>query len=615
MTPNATLAGAVLGRLAGLGVVDYVVCAGARNVPLVASLLERCQDLKLRVWHHFDERAAAFFALGLAKGTGEPVAVLTTSGTAVAELLPAAIEGYYSGIPLVWVTADRPVDFRGSGSPQAIEQAGIFGPYAMALDVEAVEGLTSLTDWTGDAPLHLNVCFDEPRADDRNASWGPEAPVAERANVPTGRPDDAHPGSVAASATADAFIVAPVAERANVPTERPDDAHPGSVAASATADAFIGAPVAERANVPTERPDDAHPGSVAADAFIEAPVAERANVPTGRPDEAHPGSVAASATAFCSGRDGLLVLLGELPSSWRPSVESFLVSLGAPVWAEATSGLRESPALAALLRYGEPALPQKILRIGGVPSLRLWRDLETNPGIPALSICRRPFSGLARPSQLVVTSAFPALTLPTQGGQFPEPTLSNGGAFARFPRSEPALVHDLSRWIPSHALVYLGNSLPIREWNRFATIDPPHPHAHASRGAKGIDGQVATFLGLSNGAEESWGLFGDLTALYDLNAPALLSQLAPGKRRIVVINNGGGRIFSRLPSMAGMAHGEKQVTENRHRIGFEAWASMWGVEYRFWRAGEAFPEDLPDTVLIEAVPDEDETEASWNWGK
>ena len=60
MTPNANLAGAVLGRLAGLGVRDYVVCAGARNVPLVSSLLTRCQDLNLRVWHHFDERAAGF---------------------------------------------------------------------------------------------------------------------------------------------------------------------------------------------------------------------------------------------------------------------------------------------------------------------------------------------------------------------------------------------------------------------------------------------------------------------------------------------------------------------------------------------------------------------------
>jgi 2-succinyl-5-enolpyruvyl-6-hydroxy-3-cyclohexene-1-carboxylate synthase len=553
MTPNATLAGAVLGRLAGLGVESFVVCAGARNVPLVSSLLSRCRDLDLRVWHHFDERAAAFFALGLAKRSGAPVAVLTTSGTAVAELLPAAIEAYYSGIPLVLVTADRPAGFRGSGAPQAIEQAGIFGPYAMAIDLETADGLAPLAGWTRDFPLHLNVCLDEPRAEDRHESWMPEAPVAERANVPT---------------------------------EQPNDARLGSVAASATAAASIGAPVAERANVPGERPNDARPGSVAA-----------------------------SATAFCEDRDGLLVLLGELPDSWRETVTRFLVSLGAPVWAEATSGLRESPALAALLRYGEPALPKKVLRIGGVPSLRLWRDLEINSTIPVLSIGRRPFSGLARPSQLIVTSAFPSITLPTQEGPVADPTLFDGAAFVRFPRSEPALFHALSRVIPSSALVYLGNSLPIREWNSFAVADPPHPHCQASRGANGIDGQVATFLGLSSGEGESWGIFGDLTALYDLNAPALLPQLAPAKRRLVVIHNGGGRIFSRLPSMAGMAAEEKQVTENRHRIGFEAWASMWGLEYRLWRAGEAFPADLPDTVLIEAVPDEAETEAFWKWGK
>lgn len=523
MTPNAILAGAVLGRLAGLGVGDYVVCAGARNVPLVGSLLARCQDLDLRVWHHFDERAAAFFALGLAKRSGRPVAVLTTSGTAVAELLPAAIEAYYSGVPLVLVTADRPAGFRGSGAPQAIEQAGIFGPYAMAMDVSDAEGFASLAEWTGEAPLHLNVCFEEPRADDRHASWGME-PRALSLNV--------------------------------------------------------------------------------ASTSVEGPASKTAT------------EVAATlATAFCEEPAGLLVLLGELPQSWRGAVTRFLVSLGASVWAEATSGLREAPALAGLLRYGEPVLPRKILRIGGVPSLRLWRDLETNPGVPVLSICRRPFSGLARPSQLVVIEAFPDFTVPTQEGVLPEPTHFDGSAFASFPRSEPALFHALSREIPSHALVYLGNSLPIREWNSFAVVDPPHPHAFASRGANGIDGQVATFLGLSEGEAESWGIFGDLTALYDLNAPALLGSLTPAKRRIVVINNGGGRIFSRLPSMAGMASDEKEVTENRHQLGFEAWAAMWGIDYRLWRAGEAFPTDLPDAVLIETIPDETETESFWKWGK
>jgi 2-succinyl-5-enolpyruvyl-6-hydroxy-3-cyclohexene-1-carboxylate synthase len=289
--------------------------------------------------------------------------------------------------------------------------------------------------------------------------------------------------------------------------------------------------------------------------------------------------------------------------------------LGAPVWAEAASGLRENPALAGLLRYGEPALARKILRVGGVPSLRLWRDLEANAAIPVLSICRRPFPGLARPSRLLLASVFPDLVLPRQGGPPADPTLFDGAAFARFPRSEPALVHALSREIPSHALVYLGNSLPVREWNAFAVVDPPHPHCRASRGANGIDGQVATFLGLSAGEAESWGIFGDLTALCDLNAPALVDQTGPGKRRIVVIHNGGGRLFSRLPSMAGMATDEKKITENRHRVGFEPWAAMWGIAHRLWRAGEAFPEDLPDTVLIEAVPDEAETEAFWNRGK
>jgi len=520
MTPNAILAGAVLGRLAGLGVESFLVCAGARNVPLAGSLLARGQDSGLRVWHHFDERAAAFFALGLAKRSGAPVAVVTTSGTAVAELLPAAIEAYYSGVPLILVTADRPANFRGSGAPQAIEQAGIFGPYAMAIDLETADDLAPLAEWTHDFPLHLNVCLDEPRPEDRSASW-----------------------------------------------------------------------------------------------IAEAPVAERANVADERRDDAPSGSVAASAIAFCEDREGLLVLLGELPDSWRATVTRFLVSLGAPVWAEATSGLRESRALAALLRHGEPDLPKKVLRIGGVPSLRLWRDLEANASIPVLSICPRPFSGLARPSQLLVIRRFPGLVLPAQEGRTAAPAPFDEAAIARFPRSEPALVHALSREIPSSALVYLGNSLPIREWNSFATVDPPHPRCHASRGANGIDGQVATFLGLSDGEGESWGIFGDLTALYDLNAPALLPQLAPAKRRLVVINNGGGRIFSRLPSMAGMAAEEKQVTENRHRIGFEPWASMWGLEYRLWRAGEAFPDDLPDTVLIEAVPDEAETELFWKGEK
>ena len=530
MSPNAILAGSVLGHVAGLGVRDWVVCAGARNAPLVASLLARAETGGLRVRHHFDERAAAFFALGLAKRTGAPAAVLTTSGTAAAELLPAAVEAHYAGVPLVLVTADRPAAYRGSGAPQAIEQAGLLGPYALALDVPQPGGLADLSQWQGDAPLHLNVAFEEPRAEDRNEEWEIEDLRFEISNFESG------------SAEEDGELL-----------------------------------------------------------------------------------------EFCREREGLLVLLGELPEDWRGPVEHFVAALGCPVWAEAASGLRESAALAGRLLRGEPPLPARVLRIGGVPSLRLWRDLEADDSLPVLSVCRRPFPGLARPSRLIVTRRFPDLP-PSEGAQqgrvadstlsggtqpslVADPTLLSREAEARWrssPGAEPAMLRELSRRIPSGALVYLGNSLPIREWNLAAVDDPPHPRCFASRGANGIDGQVATFLGLSEGEGESWGIFGDLTALYDLNAPALLPQLSRGRRRIVVIHNGGGRIFSRLPAMAGLPEPEKRVTENRHEVGFGPWAAMWGIEHRLWRAGEPFPDvSEVETLLLEIRPDEEETEAFW----
>ncbi len=147
---NIAAARAVIERVRGAGVTDFCVCGGSRNAPLIAVLAEA------NVYSFVDERSAAFFALGRIKRDDKPVAVVTTSGTAAAELLPAAIEAYYSGAPLVLITADRPARFRGTGAPQAIEQAGLFGPYA-AVDFDR---------WNRRAPLHLNVEFDEPLIDE-----------------------------------------------------------------------------------------------------------------------------------------------------------------------------------------------------------------------------------------------------------------------------------------------------------------------------------------------------------------------------------------------------------------------------------------------------------------
>ncbi len=160
---NITLAKKVVAELQRMGVKEFCLCPGGRNSPLVV-VLEKTSGIKL--YTHFEERAAAFFALGRCKNLGAPVAVITTSGTAAAEILPATIEAYYSGLPLVLVTADRPRRDRGTGAPQAIEQVGLYTKYiTKEWDVAAGEPF-DLQDWEKNFPCHLNICFDEPLIDE-----------------------------------------------------------------------------------------------------------------------------------------------------------------------------------------------------------------------------------------------------------------------------------------------------------------------------------------------------------------------------------------------------------------------------------------------------------------
>ncbi|MEY4484758.1 MAG: 2-succinyl-5-enolpyruvyl-6-hydroxy-3-cyclohexene-carboxylic-acid synthase, partial [Verrucomicrobiota bacterium] len=168
---NAAVIRALFRELDRLGVVEYCVAAGARNAPLLVALSQRQPARKFL--HFFEERSAAFFALGRVMDTRRPVAVFTTSGTAVAELLPAVIEAYYQGLPLVVVSADRPSHYRGSGAPQAIEQVGLFGKYVVReAEIEWLTGHgLQMSDGvaTDGGPMHFNVCLEE----------GMEAPLLE----------------------------------------------------------------------------------------------------------------------------------------------------------------------------------------------------------------------------------------------------------------------------------------------------------------------------------------------------------------------------------------------------------------------------------------------------
>lgn len=161
----------LVGTLAGLGLRHAALSPGSRSTPLSLAFLEHPA---ISTWVHHDERSGSFFALGLAKQTGRPVAVVTTSGTAAAELCPAAVEARFGLVPLLLLTADRPPELRGVGAPQTIDQPGMFAK--AVLRSEDVM-LTDLSDMAIEAlarevwadswdqppgPVHLNLGFREP---------------------------------------------------------------------------------------------------------------------------------------------------------------------------------------------------------------------------------------------------------------------------------------------------------------------------------------------------------------------------------------------------------------------------------------------------------------------
>jgi 2-succinyl-5-enolpyruvyl-6-hydroxy-3-cyclohexene-1-carboxylate synthase len=469
---NISEARRVIEQACALGAIDFCVCAGSRNAPLLAVL--GASDL--RSFSFVDERSAAFFALGRAKLTERPVAVVTTSGTAVAELLPAAIEAHYSGTPLILITADRPGRYRGTGAPQAIEQESIFGVYAQA------------------TVTHINVEFDEPLIDEAVERWRL-----------TGWPGGVTP--------------------------------------------------------PTA---------------------------IGRRDGAQPAGEDASAPTVS---DRPLLILGGLHERHREAVRTFAQQLKAPVYAEPLSGLREDPSLQHLLiTAGERMIARgnfdSVIRIGNVPTLRFWRDLdESRRDLPLVSYSDLPFTGCSR-GEVHPIEALPDLAPRQRDERFFAEDRERAESIQRVlddePQSELSMVRELSRTIPPNSRLYLGNSLPIREWDLAATREPRGFAIEANRGANGIDGQLSTFFGQCDPAVANLCLVGDLTAIYDGNAPWIVPQLDAGTDfRIVIMNNGGGKIFGRVPSLRALDDATRErMIENIHGIRFDHWAGMWGIEDR-----------------------------------
>ena len=170
------LARSVVRALLDAGLQHAVLCPGSRNAPLSFALRDAASAGLLTLHTRVDERTAAFLALGIAKVSGRPAAVVTTSGTAAANLHPAVLVAAHAGVPLVAVTADRPASLRGTGANQTTDQVRLFGGAAVSVDVDrADDTVLEVALGTLDrAPVHLNVQLTDPLVPDAApSSHGP----------------------------------------------------------------------------------------------------------------------------------------------------------------------------------------------------------------------------------------------------------------------------------------------------------------------------------------------------------------------------------------------------------------------------------------------------------
>jgi 2-succinyl-5-enolpyruvyl-6-hydroxy-3-cyclohexene-1-carboxylate synthase len=487
---DAALLRAFAADLVAAGVRDAVVCPGSRSTPLALALRTN-GDLRVRVL--LDERAAGFFAVGMARTDRRPVVVLVTSGTAAMELGPAVVEAAHARVPLIVLTADRPAELRDRGAPQTIDQDHLYGRQAKwfaelplfdghpatAAHVRSLAGRAVATALAAPAgPVHLNVPFREPLLPDGPLGDGRVEPSF--ATGVTGRRtlDDAATDVLAGR-------LAGVERGLIVAGPDDDPALPEALAALAEGTGF---------------PILADPLSgLRTGAHDRSLVIARADqlVRQGAWIEAH--------------RPELVLRTGAMPTS-KPIAELLARTMPELIVLDAGSAWRESALVPATFVQADPA--------------------ETARAIAARSSGRAGDSGWAAEWLLADRAAVEAMDAWLAGLDEP----FEGAPF-------PALAAAL----PDGSILWAGNSMPVRDLDGWLPSTDRSITMRSNRGANGIDGVVSTALGSAAAAAGPVALVvGDLSFLHDLNA-LVAAKLHDLSATIVLVNNDGGGIFSFLP--------------------------------------------------------------------
>ena len=500
---NTLWARAVVEELAKSGVDAVCVCPGSRSTPLTVALAEHDD---IRVFSHLDERSAAFFALGRGKRTGTPTPVVSTSGTATANFHPAVIEANQARVPLLVLTADRPPALSDSGANQTVDQEKLYGDAVRhyrdlpepAVDDRKLRSLrTAVCRAVGEStgakpgPVHLNVPFRKPLE-----------PVDVPGDVP---PDFAADHPLAATGRDGPFVGVH---------------HSPTVPADGTLAAMAGALEDADRSLVVAGPDDAF--GLAGNAA--AGLAEAAGVPLfADPLSAVRFSDHVGGAPVVGGYDGLL------------AADVFQSSVSAP---EVVVRFGASPTSKPLREYLRDSDARQFV----VDPAGEWREatftasdlVVADPTATARALADRVEASAAQSWTVRVTDLEAAYW--DAVANFDPDALLEGDVVAAAAAAAP-----------DPATLFVSNSMPVRDLDRFGRPMQTDLTVLGNRGASGIDGITSSALGAGSATDEPLVVVtGDIAYYHDSNGLLALER-CDVDATIVLVNNDGGGIFHMLP--------------------------------------------------------------------
>ena len=547
----------LVGALVQAGVRRAVTSPGSRSTPLVLAALDAAGvgvAAELDLVSMIDERAAAFFALGQARATGMPTALICTSGSAPAHYLPAILEAREAGLPLIVLSADRPAELMDCGAPQTTDQTKLFGS---AVNFFAEVDLSGRTD-----PLSLRALRRTAAQAVFRSRWprGGAVHLNVRARKPLERPEVGESQSLAAAV--DKLLGEPL--EVGMPSAAPD---PRALdrAARLCRQAKRGLIVAGSLALPP--PDGRRRGG---DVYGLAELARR----TGFPLLAEATSQSRFVDVASSG--GAEHLAECLGAAWAAdggqavALPDLIVQVGAPPVSGGAQRLLEACGASQVVvsdgPWTDPAGFASVFLTGdvGATVAGLSGRLKEHSVDPAAEGWRRDVVALcSRFSGAVANLA----------GDSGEGGLHDG-----------EVARATVTATPTNGLLMLGNSLPVRLVETWVDGLERRIWVASQRGLSGVDGLVAGFLGsLSTGGFPAGVLLaGDVSLVHDLDGLTVASDYGDGPPAvIVVIDNGGGRIFERLPIASSSVfrgpEGKHWLTP--HGVDFAGLAQAFGLAY------------------------------------